>query len=246
MILYPAIDLRRGRVVRLTEGSFDAEKAYHDDPTVVAREFAAAGSTWLHLVDLDGAKDPAQRQTSLVASVIRASGLRVQSGGGIREEAHVRTLLDAGVDRVIVGSLAVKQPDLVGRWLETFGPEKIVLALDVRLNAAGVPLIAVAGWQADSGISLADTLRTFLPRGLKHILCTDISRDGKLTGPNFELYAQLRREFPTIETQASGGVSSLDDLRRLHREGAPGAIVGRALYEKKFTLPEALAVAAAS
>ncbi len=241
MIIYPAIDLRRGRVVRLTEGSFDAEKAYFDDPSAVARDFATAGSPWLHLVDLDGAKDPAQRQTALVASVIRASGLRVQSGGGVRDESHVRTLLDAGVERVIVGSLAVKQPDLVGGWLEKFGPDKIVLALDVRLNAAGVPMIAVAGWQADSGVSLDATLRTFLPRGLKHILCTDISRDGKLTGPNFELYAQLRHDFPSVHTQASGGVSSLDDLRRLKREDAHGAIVGRALYEKKFTLPEALA-----
>lgn len=242
MILYPAIDLRRGRVVRLTEGSFDAEKAYFDDPVAVAREFAAAGSPWLHLVDLDGAKDPAQRQTALVSAIVQACGLRVQSGGGIRDESHVRTLLDAGVTRVIVGSLAVKQPDLVGGWLEKFGPEKIVLALDVRLNAAGVPMIAVAGWQADSGVTLDATLRTFLPRGLRHILCTDISRDGKLTGPNFELYAQLRRDFPTIDVQASGGVSSLDDLRRLKREGAHGAIVGRALYENKFTLKEALAV----
>lgn len=241
MILYPAIDLRRGRVVRLTEGSFDAEKAYFDDPAAVARDFAAAGSPWLHLVDLDGAKDPAQRQTALVAAIVQACGLRVQSGGGVRDESHVRTLLDAGVTRVIVGSLAVKQPDLVGGWLEKFGPEKIVLALDVRLNAAGVPMIAVAGWQADSGVTLDATLRTFLPRGLKHVLCTDISRDGKLTGPNFELYAQLRRDFPGIDVQASGGVSSLDDLRRLKREGAPGAIVGRALYEKKFTLQEALA-----
>jgi phosphoribosylformimino-5-aminoimidazole carboxamide ribotide isomerase len=242
MILYPAIDLRRGRVVRLTEGSFDAEKAYFDDPVAVAREFATAGSPWLHLVDLDGAKDPAQRQTALVSAIVQGCGLRVQSGGGIRDESHVRTLLDAGVTRVIVGSLAVKQPALVGGWLEKFGPEKIVLALDVRLNAAGVPMIAVAGWQADSGVTLDATLRTFLPRGLKHILCTDISRDGKLTGPNFELYAQLRRDFPTIDVQASGGVSSLDDLRRLKREGAHGAIVGRALYENKFTLKEALAV----
>lgn len=242
MIIYPAIDLRRGRVVRLTEGSFEAETAYHDDPVGVARDFAAAGSPWLHLVDLDGAKDPTQRQTRLVASVVQASGLRVQSGGGIREEAQVRALLDAGVERVIVGSLAVKQPELVGTWLENLGPEKIVLALDVRLNAAGVPQVAIAGWRADSGLALAEVLTGFLPRGLKHILCTDISRDGKLTGPNFELYAALHRDFPTLHVQASGGVSSLDDLRRLKAGGAHGAIVGRALYEKKFTLQEALAL----
>lgn len=241
MIIYPAIDLRRGRVVRLTEGSFEAEKAYHDDPTVVAREFKAAGSTWLHLVDLDGAKDPAQRQTALIERVVAASGLLVQSGGGIREEAQVTALLAAGVTRVIVGSLAVKEPELVAGWLEKFGPEKIVLALDVRLNAAGVPQVAIAGWRADSGLALDVVLTNFTARGLRHMLCTDISRDGKLTGPNFELYAQLRRDFPTLHVQASGGVSSLDDLRRLKAEGAPGAIVGRALYEHKFTLKEALA-----
>jgi phosphoribosylformimino-5-aminoimidazole carboxamide ribotide isomerase len=242
MILYPAIDLRRGRVVRLTEGSFEAEKAYHDDPTVVAREFKAAGSTWLHLVDLDGAKDPAQRQIALIERVVAASGLLVQSGGGIREEAQVTALLATGVTRVIVGSLAVKEPELVAGWLEKFGPEKIVLALDVRLNAeSGTPQVAIAGWRADSGLALNDVLANFVARGLRHMLCTDISRDGKLTGPNFELYAQLRRDFPTLQVQASGGVSSLDDLRRLKREGAPGAIVGRALYENKFTLKEALA-----
>jgi len=241
MIIYPAIDLRGGRVVRLTEGKFDQEKSYGDDPLAVARGFRAAGAVWLHVVDLDGAKDPAQRQTALVASIVQGCGLRVQSGGGIRDESHVRTLLDAGVTRVIVGSLAVKQPDLVGGWLEKFGPEKIVLALDVRLNTAGVPMIAVAGWQADSGVTLDATLRSFLPRGLRHILCTDISRDGKLTGPNTALYTELLRKFPALQLQASGGVSSLADLRALKAAGAPGAIVGRALYEGKFTLPEALA-----
>lgn len=240
MIIYPAIDLRRGRVVRLTEGSFEAEQAYHDDPASVAREFAAAGATWLHVVDLDGAKDPSQRQTALVEKVVRATSMRVQSGGGIRDEAQVLALLDAGVVRVIVGSLAVKQPELVGGWLEKFGAEKIILALDVRLNAGNVPQVAIAGWRADSGLALDDVLTPFLARGLKHVLCTDISRDGKLTGPNFELYADLRTRYPQLEIQASGGVSSLDDLRRLKRENAAGAIIGRALYENKFTLKEAL------
>lgn len=240
MIVYPAIDLRRGRVVRLTEGSFEAETAYHDDPVAVAREFAAAGATWLHVVDLDGAKDPTQRQTALVARVAQASGLRVQAGGGVRDAAQVRALFAAGVSRVIIGSLAVKQSELVAGWLREFGPERIVLALDVRLGTGAAPQVAMAGWRADSGLGLAEVLREYLPHGLQHVLCTDIGRDGKLTGPNFELYAQLRREFPTLQVQASGGVASLDDLRRLGREGAAGTIVGRALYEKKFTLREAL------
>ena len=241
MIIYPAIDLRGGRVVRLTEGKFDQETSYGDDPLAVAQGFAAAGATWLHVVDLDGAKDPARRQTPLVEKLARESGLRVQTGGGIRDEAQVAALLAAGVQRVIVGSLAVRQPGLVRGWLNSFGPEKIILSPDVRLDGAGVPRIAAAGWQETTGVALGDFLTGFLAGGLKHILCTDISRDGKLTGPNSTLYAELVKKYPALEIQASGGVSSLDDLRVLKTAGAAGAIVGRALYEKKFTLQEALA-----
>ena len=241
MIIYPAIDLRGGRIVRLTEGKFDQEKSYGDDPLAVARGFQAAGATWLHVVDLDGAKDPAKRQTALVEQLARDSGLRVQTGGGIRDESQVATLLQAGVQRVIIGSLAVRQPDLVRGWLRQFGPEKIILSPDVRLDAAGIPRIAAAGWQETTGVALDDLLNGFLPAGLIHILCTDISRDGKLTGPNSALYAALVQRFPTLQIQASGGVASLDDLRTLQTTGAAGAIVGRALYENKFTLQEALA-----
>lgn len=241
MIIYPAIDLRGGRVVRLTEGRFDQEKSYGDDPLAVARGFASAGATWLHIVDLDGAKNPGKRQTALVEKLARDSGLRVQTGGGIRDESQVATLLAAGVQRVIVGSLAVRQPDLVRGWLKQFGPERIILSPDVRLDGAGIPRIAAAGWQETTGVALDDLLNGYLPAGLVHILCTDISRDGKLTGPNSALYAQLVKRFPSLKIQASGGVSSLDDLRALQTTGAAGAIVGRALYENKFTLQEALA-----
>ncbi len=241
MIIYPAIDLRGGRVVRLTEGQFDQEKSYGDDPLAVAQGFKAAGATWLHVVDLDGAKDPAKRQTPLVEKIARDSGLRVQTGGGIRDEAQVSALLAAGVQRVIIGSLAVRQPALVRGWLNSFGPEKILLSPDVRLDATGIPRIAAAGWQETTGVALDDFLTGYVAVGLKHILCTDISRDGKLTGPNSALYAQLVKKFPSLEIQASGGVSSLDDLRTLQGTGAAGAIIGRALYEKKFTLQEALA-----
>ena len=241
MIIYPAIDLRGGRVVRLTEGKFDQEKSYGDDPLAVARGFKAAGSTWLHVVDLDGTKDPAKRQTPLVEKLARESGLRVQTGGGIRDESQVASLLAAGAERVIVGSLAVRQPDLVRGWLQSFGPEKIILSPDVRLDAAGIPRIAAAGWQETTAVALDDFLTGYLSAGLIHILCTDISRDGKLTGPNAALYAQLVKKFPSLQIQASGGVSSLDDLRVLKTTGSAGAIVGRALYENKFTLQEALA-----
>jgi phosphoribosylformimino-5-aminoimidazole carboxamide ribotide isomerase len=241
MIIYPAIDLRGGRVVRLTEGKFDQEKSYGDDPLAVAKDFAASGATWLHVVDLDGAKDPAKRQTALVEQIARGSGLRMQTGGGIRDESQIAALLAAGARRVIVGSLAAKQPELVRGWLKKFGAEKIILSPDVRLDADGTPRVAAAGWQESTGVALDDFLNGFLAAGLIHILCTDISRDGKLTGPNSTLYAQLVKKFPTLQIQASGGVSSLDDLRVLKTTGSAGAIVGRALYEKKFTLKEALA-----
>ena len=241
MIIYPAIDLRGGRVVRLTEGKFDQEKSYGDDPVAVAKGFKAAGATWLHVVDLDGAKDPAKRQTPLVERLARESGLHVQTGGGIRDEAQVAALLKAGVRRVIVGSLAVRSPDLVRGWIKSFGPEHIILAPDVRLDVAGVPRIAAAGWQETTGVALDDFLNGYLASGLVHILCTDISRDGKLTGPNSALYAELVKKFTTLQIQASGGVSSLEDLMMLKTTGSSGAIVGRALYEKRFTLQEALA-----
>ena len=241
MIIYPAIDLRGGRVVRLTEGRFDQEKSYGDDPLAVAKDFAAAGATWLHVVDLDGAKDPAKRQTALVQKLARESGLRMQTGGGIRDEAQITALLAAGAQRVIIGSLAAKQPELVRGWLKKYGAEKIILSPDVRLDADGTARVAAAGWQESTGVVLEDFLHGFLPAGLVHILCTDISRDGRLTGPNIALYAQLAKKFPSLQIQASGGVSSLADLRDLKPTGSAGVIVGRALYEKKFTLQEALA-----
>jgi phosphoribosylformimino-5-aminoimidazole carboxamide ribotide isomerase len=240
MIIYPAIDLRGGRVVRLTEGKFDQEKSYGDNPLAVAREFKTAGATWLHVVDLDGAKDPTKRQTALVEKIARGSGLRVQTGGGIRDEAQIEALLAAGAERVIVGSLAAREPDRVRGWLKRFGANHIILSPDVRLDADGTPRVAAAGWQESTGLALDNFLNGYLPAGLIHILCTDISRDGKLTGPNSALYTHLVKRFASLQIQASGGVSSLDDLRGLQATGSAGAIVGRALYEKKFTLQEAL------
>jgi phosphoribosylformimino-5-aminoimidazole carboxamide ribotide isomerase len=240
VIIYPAIDLRGGHVVRLTEGRFDQEKRYGDNPLAVARGFGAAGATWLHVVDLDGTKDPTQRQTALVERLARESGLRVQTGGGIRDEAQIAALLAAGVERVIVGSVAVRDPAKVRGWLARFGAEHLVLSPDVRLDAAGTPRVAAAGWQETSTVALDEFLAGYLATGLVHILCTDIGRDGRLAGPNTALYAGLVRRFPALQIQASGGVASLDDLRALRGTGVAGAIIGRALYERRFTLQEAL------
>jgi len=240
MIIYPAIDMRGGRVVRLTEGRFDQETHYGDDPLAVAKGFAASGAQWLHVVDLDGAKDPAKRQIDLVAKLAQESGLQVQTGGGIRDAEQVEALLAAGAQRVIVGSLAVNTPDVVAGWIQRFGNNRIILALDVAIDSQGVPRLAVSGWQETSNVTLDDLLHFYRPHGLRHVLCTDISRDGKLTGPNSQLYADTVRKFPALQVQASGGVASLADLRVLRTTHVTGVIVGRALYENKFTLAEAL------
>ncbi|HEY5552561.1 MAG TPA: 1-(5-phosphoribosyl)-5-[(5-phosphoribosylamino)methylideneamino]imidazole-4-carboxamide isomerase [Opitutaceae bacterium] len=240
MIIYPAIDLRRGHCVRLSQGRFDAETVYGDDPVAVARGFAAQGAKWLHVVDLDGALDASKRQLEVVSAIIRESGLRVQCGGGIRGKSDVYGLLAAGAERVVIGSLCVKMPETVRAWIEEFGAGKIVPALDVRVDEAGVARVSIAGWQQDSTSKLEDMLLSVLPNADGHLLCTDIARDGMLKGPNVALYAALRQKFPALQVQASGGVSSLEDLAWLRGIGTAGTIVGRALYEGKFTLKEAL------
>jgi phosphoribosylformimino-5-aminoimidazole carboxamide ribotide isomerase len=166
----------------------------------------------------------------------------VQTGGGVRSKSDVARLFAAGAKRVVIGSLCVKQPDTVRSWMEEFGADKIVPAMDVRVDAAGVARVSIAGWQQDSSIVLEDAILKILPDGAGHLLCTDISRDGMLKGPNTQLYSDLRTKFPKLQVQASGGVSSLLDLAGLRAIGAAGTIVGRALYERKFTLKEALAV----
>jgi len=241
MIIYPAIDLRRGYCVRLSQGRFDAETVYDGDPVAVARDYAVQGSAWMHVVDLDGALDATKHQFEVVSAIIRGSGLRVQTGGGVRSKSDVARLLAAGAKRIVIGSLCVREPETVRGWMDEFGTDKIVPAMDVRVDAKGVARVSIAGWQQDSSSVLEEAILKVLPGADGHLLCTDISRDGMLNGPNVELYATLRKTFPKLQVQASGGVSSLQDLTALRAIEVSGAIVGRALYERKFTLKEALA-----
>ena len=240
MILYPAIDLIGGAVVRLHKGDFDQLTQYATDPVVVAKTYADAGAEWLHLVDLDGAKNPQNRQIDLIAKIINSTGLLVQTGGGIRSAGDVDKLLDVGAARVVIGSLAVRAPDVVKQLMHIHGPEKICLAADVIwLNDAFY--IAVSGWQEASELSLFDFLHMFAPAGLMHVLCTDIDRDGTLQGFNRALYTNVKHEFPHLQLQASGGASRLEDLKHLD---ADGIIIGKALYEGRFDVAEALEVTA--
>ena len=239
-MIIPAIDLIDGCVVRLHQGNYGARRDYGEDPLVRLQRYQASGAQLLHIVDLTGAKDPKARQIPLLRELLGSLSIPVQTGGGIRSADDVHSLLDAGAARVVVGSAAVKRTDEVAGWMKIFGADKLVLALDVRINKAGNAEVAVSGWQENSGVLMDDLIRAFEPSGLRYVLTTDISKDGTLAGPNTALYAKLAQTFPNIDFQASGGIGSLDDIRAVSHTGAAGVIVGRALLEGKFTLEEAI------
>ncbi|KAA5804765.1 1-(5-phosphoribosyl)-5-[(5-phosphoribosylamino)methylideneamino] imidazole-4-carboxamide isomerase [Alkalicaulis satelles] len=239
MILYPAIDVLDGRVVRLARGDFNAVTDYGGDPLAAAQAWRTAGAQWLHLVDLSGARDATRRQTGLVEAVAGA-GLKIQTGGGVRTREDIAALLDAGAARVVVGSLAISEPRTVIGWLKAFGPERLAAAFDVKLED-GVAWPVVRGWTQRSDQTLDALLEAYREAGLIHALVTDVARDGMLEGPNKALYDNLIAARPDIAWQASGGVASLDDLRALKAAGLSGAIMGRALFEGRIDLAEALA-----
>ena len=237
MLIYPAIDLMDGRCVRLSQGRFEDATIYPADPADALAAFAEAGALWTHIVDLDGARERSPRQHELLAELARNAKQQLQVAGGFRTRDQLARMFDAGVARVVIGSLAVQAPETVASFLAEHGDERITLAFDVRL-VDGTPEVATSGWRESSGISLWDSLAHF-PEA-RHILVTDIGRDGMMTGPNAELIAEIVARCPALDVQASGGVASLDDLRALQRIGAVGAIVGKALWEGRFGLAEAI------
>jgi phosphoribosylformimino-5-aminoimidazole carboxamide ribotide isomerase len=242
MIVYPAIDLRQGRVVRLKQGDFAQETRYADDPLELAHEYAAAGARWLHLVDLDAARTGRFEHTELIARIACEVRISLQVGGGVRRAEDVAMLLDAGVARVVIGSVAVKSPDTVIEWLARFGSERICAALDTRAGDDGVYRLPIAGWTTDTEQSLFELLDRYVRAAtLKHVLCTDIARDGMLAGPSVALYQGVHARYPGLALQASGGVAELEHVRQVRLLGIAGVVVGRALLERRFGLREALA-----
>ncbi|UTV28546.1 1-(5-phosphoribosyl)-5-[(5-phosphoribosylamino)methylideneamino]imidazole-4-carboxamide isomerase [Photobacterium atrarenae] len=238
-MIIPALDLIDGQVVRLFQGDYGQVTEYKVDPAEQFRCYHQAGADWLHLVDLTGAKDTSARQLALIQSLLQSTPAKIQIGGGVRTEQDVADLLAAGAQRVVIGSTAVKQPELVKGWMEKYGPLHIVLALDVNIDADGNRNVAVSGWQEDSGVTIEALLDDFLTVGLKHVLCTDISRDGTLAGSNVDLYVDLCTRYPQIDFQSSGGIGSLDDIAALKGSGVAGVIVGRALLDGKFSAEQA-------
>lgn len=238
MLLIPAIDLRHGRCVRLLKGDFAAETRYELEPHELLGRYRALGASWLHVVDLDGAKDGALANRAIILALASQPAVSVQVGGGVRSAETAHDLLGHGVDRVVVGSAAIERPSEVAGWIARFGPERICLAFDVRIDAAGVPRARTRGWTEGGTLSLWDAVEPFRGSGLRHVLCTDIDRDGALAGPNIDLYGEALERFPELAWQASGGVRDAADLAALARIGIGAAVSGKALLEERMTSEE--------
>lgn len=234
MQLYPAIDMKGGKCVRLTQGSFDHTKVYSDDPVDMAQKWVSMGATFLHLVDLDGALKGRSVNEPVIRRILSAVTVPVQVGGGIRSREAVKNMLDLGVRRVIIGTMAAKEPEFMRALTEEFDPEQIVAGVDAKDG-----LVAVEGWEKVSTLTSLELCLKMKEYGIRHIVYTDISRDGMLTGPNVETTRELTLN-TGMDIIASGGVSCMEDLQELYNQGIQGAIIGKALYEKRLDLQEAV------
>ena len=238
MKLIPAIDVQGGKCVRLLKGRFDAVTHYSDDPADIARRFAALDVSDLHVVDLDGARSGSPVNTDAIRGIAAATAFDIQLGGGLRQREALEHWFDAGVRRCVIGSLAVQQAALVREWLGEFGADRIVLALDVAIDTDGRPMLATDGWTRTSNTTLWDCIDDYMSTGLRHVLCTDISRDGAMAGPNIDLYRDIVQRYPGLVLQASGGIRHIADLRALASNGIPAAISGRAMLDGAITADE--------
>lgn len=238
MIPIPAIDLREGRVVRLTQGDYNQQRNYDFDAVELAERYVAEGAQRLHVVDLDAARDGGSRNRLAICDIASRLGVPVQAGGGVRDEADLYALFRGHVASAVVGSVAVRDPERVIEWARVFGRDRIVVALDTR-EIDGRWTLPLHGWTEASGVDLHDRIALYLDAGLDQFLITDIARDGMMNGPSLDLYQALRNTYPRARIQASGGVDSVMALTALRAIGVDGAIIGRALLEGRFGVAEA-------
>ena len=231
--LIPAIDIIEGKCVRLTKGDYDRKTVYRDQPAEVAREFEQLGFKRLHVVDLDGAKSKHVVNDAVLRQITTATKLTVDFGGGIKTDEDIEKAFAAGAAMVTVGSVAVTQPDLFMGWLERYGAERMILGADVRHGK-----ISINGWKEDSSEDLLPFLRKYIDAGVRNVLCTEISKDGTLSGPAIDLYRQVMAAYPELHLIASGGVSSIDDIKALDAAGIPAVVFGKAIYEGRIDLHE--------
>lgn len=233
MIIIPAIDIINGKCVRLTKGDYTQQKIYNEDPVEVAKIFADAGLQRLHIVDLDGAKAGAIKNLAVLEKIAEAVNMVIDFGGGVKKITDVENVLNAGASIVTIGSLAVKQPEVLEEWLMEFGPDRFLIGADVLDGQ-----IKISGWLEDGGIDIFDFVGRLISLGVTNIFCTDISRDGMMKGPSIDLYQNIMLQHPEINLIASGGVSNLADVKQLKQIGCSGAIIGKAIYENLITLQD--------
>ena len=232
-IIIPAIDLIDGRCVRLTQGDYDQKKEYSADPLDMAKQYEDCGVSRLHIVDLDGAKAKQPCNLRTLEKIASGTSLDIEWGGGIKDSVSLRSALDAGAGRIICGSVAVDNREEFLSWLSEFGSSKIILGADVKDGK-----VATHGWMKDSGLTLAELMDWYVPAGLTQMICTDISKDGMLQGPDFEFYVGLKRAFPTVDVTLSGGISCMADIEKAAQLELHSVIVGKAIYEGRISLKE--------
>lgn len=233
MEIIPAIDLIDGKCVRLTQGDYNQKKQYNENPLEVAKAFEDAGIRRLHLVDLDGAKQKKIINHKVLERLATNTGLFIDFGGGIQSDEDIKLAFESGASQITGGSIAVKKPALFEKWFEEYGGDKIILGSDTKNG-----YIAVSGWQETSEISVLDLIKKYKAKGAKYSICTDVAKDGLLQGPSFDLYESILKEFPDLNLIASGGVTTLEDLKKLRENGLYGAIVGKAFYEGHLSLKD--------
>ena len=234
MIILPAIDLKDGKVVRLEQGDFNKETVYSSDPIKIATQFEEKGASWLHVVDLDGASKGESRNFDLIKKIRKETDLSIQTGGGIRSIEDVKRLIDAGIDRVILGTLAVKNPEMLDDIIEKFGSEKILVSIDAHNGK-----VATSGWKEKSDLEVLEFAKALEQKGIKYILYTDIKRDGMLVGPDFKGLNELKQN-TELKIIASGGISSVSEIVKLNNLGFYGVITGQAIYKNKIDLKDAI------
>lgn len=233
MRIIPAIDLINGKCVRLTKGDFATQKIYNENPLEVAKQFEDNGIQYLHLVDLDGAKQKRIVNYNTLEKIASNTKLKIDFGGGIQSNNDIRIAFECGAQQITGGSIAVKQPDIFLQWISTYGADKIILGADVHKNK-----IAINGWQEESNKELISFLKDYFSKGVKYVITTDIAKDGMLSGPNIALYKTLIDKFSEANVIASGGITTVNDLYKLKKVGCNGAIIGKAIYENSITLKQ--------
>jgi phosphoribosylformimino-5-aminoimidazole carboxamide ribotide isomerase len=232
MKIIPAIDIIDGKCVRLSKGDYDTKKIYHENPLDIAKEYEANGIQYLHLVDLDGAKAKTIKNLKTLEILASETNLIIDFGGGIKTRESLESAFNAGANQVTIGSIAVENLDICQEWIKEFGAEKLILGADCLDRK-----VKTSGWLENSNLDVIDFIQSYKAKGMIDVICTDISKDGMLEGPSFDLYQEILKE-SKVSLIASGGISSLKDLEDLKEQGCSGAIIGKALYEGKITLKE--------